>query len=34
MVSIRPPRRLGHLYHHEWYDGSGYPDGLCGEEIR
>lgn len=20
-------------YHHEWYDGSGYPEGLKGEEI-
>jgi HD-GYP domain-containing protein (c-di-GMP phosphodiesterase class II) len=20
-------------YHHEWYDGSGYPEGLNGEEI-
>ena len=19
--------------HHEWYDGSGYPDGLCGDAI-
>jgi putative nucleotidyltransferase with HDIG domain len=21
------------LYHHEWYDGSGYPEGLAGDEI-
>jgi putative two-component system response regulator len=21
------------LHHHEWWDGNGYPAGLCGEEI-
>jgi HD-GYP domain-containing protein (c-di-GMP phosphodiesterase class II) len=23
----------GILHHHEWYNGSGYPDGLKGEDI-
>lgn len=28
-----PEIRLGALYHHERYDGNGYPEGLKGEEI-
>ncbi len=28
-----PDIREGALYHHERYDGRGYPTGLCGEEI-
>jgi HD-GYP domain-containing protein (c-di-GMP phosphodiesterase class II) len=35
LVDLRQIRNLlpGVLYHHEHYDGSGYPDGLAGEEI-
>ena len=25
--------RLMVMHHHEWWDGGGYPAGLCGEEI-
>lgn len=35
---LRPVKGLTHLqdgvlYHHEWYNGKGYPHGLKGEEI-
>ena len=35
LADLRPIRRLlpGVLYHHERYDGKGYPDGLAGENI-
>ena len=35
LADLRPIRNLlpGVLYHHERYDGSGYPDGLVGEAI-
>src|SRR5438132_601193 len=35
LVDLRQIRNLlpGVLYHHEHYDGSGYPDGLIGEKI-
>jgi HD-GYP domain-containing protein (c-di-GMP phosphodiesterase class II) len=35
LVDLRQIRKLlpGVLYHHEHYDGSGYPDGLAGEKI-
>ncbi|MDD4689553.1 MAG: PAS domain S-box protein [Eubacteriales bacterium] len=27
------PVAEGILYHHEWWNGSGYPKGICGENI-
>jgi HD-GYP domain-containing protein (c-di-GMP phosphodiesterase class II) len=35
LVDLRQIRNLlpGVLYHHEHFDGSGYPDGLVGEKI-
>jgi HD-GYP domain-containing protein (c-di-GMP phosphodiesterase class II) len=35
LADLRPIRNLlpGVLYHHERFDGKGYPDGLAGEEI-
>jgi len=35
LADLRPIRSLlpGVLYHHERYDGKGYPDGLAGESI-
>jgi HD-GYP domain-containing protein (c-di-GMP phosphodiesterase class II) len=35
LADLRPIRNLlpGVLYHHERYDGTGYPDGLVGEAI-
>jgi len=32
MPGLRREQRLV-LHHHEWYDGRGYPAGLCGEQI-
>jgi HD-GYP domain-containing protein (c-di-GMP phosphodiesterase class II) len=32
-VASLEPVLDGVLYHHENHDGSGYPDGLCGEDI-
>ena len=32
-ISISPELTIGAHYHHERYDGRGYPEGLFGEEI-
>ena len=32
-VTLLQPIKLLIRYHHEWYNGKGYPDGLSGENI-
>lgn len=32
-IEIHPDLAIGAGYHHEYYDGSGYPSGLKGDEI-
>lgn len=32
-IKMIPGLDIGAKYHHERYDGKGYPSGLCGEEI-
>ena len=32
-IQDHPYIRIGAHYHHEWYDGTGYPEGLKGEAI-
>jgi putative two-component system response regulator len=32
-LNVAPSTSLAIRHHHEWWDGSGYPDGLAGEEI-
>ncbi len=32
-VPVLEPVADAVLHHHEWYDGTGYPDGLAGEAI-
>ena len=32
-IGASPELSIGARYHHEWYNGSGYPDGLSGKSI-
>ncbi len=33
LLGFSPSVRQAIRHHHEWWDGTGYPDGLAGEEI-
>lgn len=32
-IEEMPSLSIGARWHHEWYNGNGYPDGLAGEDI-
>ena len=32
-IEEMPTLSIGARWHHEWYNGNGYPDGLAGEDI-
>ena len=32
-ITLMPDLEIGAKYHHEWYDGTGYPEGRSGDTI-